>query len=185
MQFQLHANSPQRGITEAQILKPLFIKHSLHKVYLECLTPKGMSVLECLRCAIESAVKDDVEREMGLCAVWYLEIAVNVSTSTKHELSYRDLMALRSDQYALQCIRDWDRIYTIPKVLYLIFLLNARKLISHLTNSVEESDKISRFQTSLYQIISDEFPSNLMKEMKRELIDNGSLSMKIRILVDK
>ena len=178
LQFSLNDTSSRKRVTEAQLLEPYFSSRSMQKLYLKCLISKGVDVLECLKCLIEDLVEDDLEREMILCALWFLEIAVDVSSNTHYHLSDRDLMSLRSDYYALHCIRDWDRLYSIPKLVYLTFLLNARILLAQLANDFEQWDKVSRMRMAFEQLVNAEFPSNLMREVRREMIDSGSLTLK-------
>ena len=174
-QFNATGTGKRRKIPEAHFLKPLFKGSPLNKLYSECLLSKTIDPLMCLKEAVESNVHDHVEREMSLTANWFLNLAVNVATTTNtFPLTERDLKLLRSaDSQALECIRDWDRIYSIPKVLYLSFLLHARNIISHLMNNQEESQKMLKMESQLNQIVITELPSNMIKEVKREQISAG------------
>ena len=158
----------RRGITEASLLKPIFKGDFMSNLYSECLSFKHFDAIKCLKVVIKEHVHDPVEREMSLTALEFLDIAANVPASN------RDLKLLRSaDNQALECIRDWDRIYFIPKIIYLSLLLHARHIIAHLVNNQEEEDKMSKIKVQLNQLIFTEFPLNMIREIGREQIVAG------------
>ena len=156
----------RRGIAEAILLKPLFKRNRLNNLYSECLLFKQDDTLECLKVVVKNNVHDPEEREMSLTALVFLDNAANVTAS--------HLELLRSaDHKALEFIRDWDRINTVQRIIYLSLLLHARHIIAHLVNNQEEADKMSMMETQLTRIIITEFPSNMIQEVKREQIVAG------------
>ena len=160
--------SQLRGIAEAALLEPIFKGDYMSHLYSECHVIKHVDTIKCLKTVIVNYVHDLVKREMILTALYFLDIAANIPASN------RDLKALRSvDIQALGCIRDWDRINTIPRILYLSLFLHARNIISHLMNNQEESNQVSKLEALFDQILNNEFPSNMIKEIRREQIVAG------------
>lgn len=172
--FNLKYFRNDNGKEVIQYLKPLF-KGNLIKHYLECLKSTDADKWRCLQKAIEKNVYDEVDREMSLCAHHLLDMAVDIEERGEFDIRYYHREALRSDEHALDCIRKWDRIFTIPKILYLTFLLHARKLIAHLTGDQVQSKIIANMQMQLERLIDTEFPKSMrMMEVKREAV-NGTL----------
>ena len=171
MKFQIK-RAHRRGSYEAQLLKPIFANHSLNRQYRECLLSKTSDIMECVKAVIEKFADDSKAKDIALTAYRFLDIAVDVYTSAIHPLSEQDLIALRSDG-ALPCIRDWDRNNTIPRIIYLTYLLSARRLIAHLTSNIVEMENVSKVQREFEEIVDTKFPASLIREGRREMIDGS------------
>ena len=176
LQYHAAKRTDQRGLAEALMLMPIFRGDHLSKLYLECLYSQKGDIMKCLKGAIETSMPDPVEREISLTAHWFLDFAVNAMANTSYPLSERDLKLLRSEN-AHKCIRNWDRIYSIPRILYLTIIIKARQLVAQLINDQEKSDRMSEMEELLNKILITEFPSNMIREVKREqVVAGGSLT---------
>ena len=157
----------RRGIDEANILKPLLLK-VLPQAYLKCIVSKNEEdVLDCLKRNVERNICEGLEREMILSSIWLLDISTQIEECGGYVVSQRELSFLRSDESALACVCDWDRIATIPKILFLTFFLQAHQLIAYLTKDAEEADNVARLQMELKKKVSTEFPLRMMMEIIR------------------
>ena len=174
LQYHAAKKTDQRGLAEARLLKPIFKGDHMSKLFIECLYSQTGDIMKCLKGVMETNILNPVEREISLTAHWLLDFAMNATADTTYPLSERDLKLLRSaDEESLKCIRNWDRIYSIPRTLYLSMSLQARQLIAHLMNDQEESDRLSEMEELLDNILITEFSSNMIREVKRAKIDAG------------
>ena len=155
-------------------MKPLF-QGNLDKQYRECVKFKGRDVWACLRRLIVENMDDVVEREMGLCAHHLMDIVVDIAERGEIDIKSYHREALRSDEHALDCIREWDRMVAVPKILYRTFFLHACKIIAHLTGDHVKSESSTRMQMQLERTIDTDFPHRMMKEVRREPVSNGRL----------
>ena len=160
--------SKSSAAAEANLLRPLF-SDFLHKQVSKCILLRGENALVCIRKEVERNIKDGLKKEMILSAVHLLSVSVLIRKSCWDSFSENELESLRSlDQRALDCAKKWDRYATIPKILYLIFLLHARHLIAFLSNNSEEPRIISNMQSELGRLIHTEFPSKIIKDARRQ-----------------
>ena len=111
----------------------------------------------------------EVEKELVLSAATMLDIAGKISKCSRAMVTLNEFDALRSDGLAFECIRDWDRNTSSLKILYLTFILHARKLIAHVSNTLDGAKTIAAMQADLERIIQTELPLNLITEVGREV----------------
>ena len=163
------------GSIVAKHLRPLFRRPS-RTAFSKAL--KEEFVLDALeRLAEKSYQNNRIEREMVLSAIKLMNIAAQIASCSWNWINVLEFEELRSDDRALTCISsDWDRNASIPKILYLTYFLNARKLISHLSNNTEESKVVTLMQMELERIIKAEFPFKMTKELSRIKVIDGALN---------
>ena len=154
---------------ESKILRPLFAG-TLKAPFLKCFNSHG-NALYCIRKVVKCSEEyEALDREMIMCAIWFLAVSVNIRQTSFHKFQACELESLLSDDRAISCIRNWDRNASIARILLLTFRLNARKIISYLTKNAGESQIVSTMQTNLWRIIQTEFPCNMIEEVRREKI---------------
>ena len=173
---QVKAIVTSKGAFEMNILKPMFYHNGdMKDAFLRC---KLQSKEHMLDCAADVARKSRhhpvVWKEMMLGAIGMLKTALNVAAGGYYAL-IDNLDSLRSDDRAIACVSDWDRVTSIPKVLYLTFLLRARQLIAHMTENKEETNAVGKLLLELDLLINSEFPSKMIRVVKQEQTPNGAL----------
>ena len=172
-----HCAGGLSGVVESAFLLPL-LKGNLPRYRLKCIAAKDASLLDSLEAMIGTSTEySGLERELVLTAVHLLSVVVVISKCSWEYVSEEEKSALRSDDRALECIRDWDRGSTSLKILYLKFLLHARQLIAHISNNKEELKMVPAMQGELYQLIQTEFSSNIMWEVGRNV--NGPYAINL------
>ena len=172
---QKKAKAISKGTFETNLLKPLFYHNDMREAYLKCKLQNNENILDCVEDVVGRSRSYPVMwKEMTLSAVWMLKMALNIATGGSYALL--DILDfLRSDDRAIACVRDWDRITTIPKILYLTFLIQARQLIAHLTENVEEAGAAAKLHMDLGLLINTEFPSKMIRVVKQEQAVYGAL----------
>ena len=164
------------GTGEINLLKSIF-KNDLKKPFLECFIPSKKDPWACLKRLIVNNIDNPVEKEMSLAAHHFLELAVDVAKRGRQILLHFSQMCLDREEHSLQSIRKWDRITTVPKILYLTFILHARSIIAQLSDNVDDAVKASKAQMELEQLIDTELPVSMSREVKRQEISNGSITI--------
>lgn len=154
-----------RARWEANLLQPLFTTRR----YLTCILREA-DLISCLERYAKEDGKNEVEVEMTITAMHFIKQAVEVVKSWWFFLDEAELNKLRSDESAIRSVKEWDRISTIPKVLYLKFILHGRSLISAITNNTAEQFSVSNLQLLLKQTLDLEFPNRMLIEVRREQI---------------
>ena len=161
---------------ESKVLRPLFAG-PLKAPFLKCFNLSLGNSLDCITKVVKNCEEyGALEKEMIICAVKFLNISVYVYKTSFHKFSPLELDSLRSNDRAVSCIRNWDRYASIARILFLTFFLNARKIISHLTEDYEDSTKIASIQTDIGRILHTEFPRKMIKEVRREKIATSSIT---------
>ena len=155
---------------ESKVLRPLFTC-TLRAPFLKCCTLSLEKGLNCIAKVLKNCGDYGAfEKEMIMCVIKFLNISVYIFSTSFHNIQAWELESLLSDDSALSCIQTWDRNASIARILFLTFRLNARIIVSHLTENKEESQVIATMQNDLQRIIQTEFPCNMIKEVRREII---------------
>ena len=166
---------------EAALLRPVF-KMDLHNFCLILKKSKGEHALDRLKKAVQGDALgyDRLKTDMILSAIHFLDIALLVKKGSWYAFTTHHLDCLQSSDRALHCIRDWDFVDTVPQMLYLTFILHARQIIAYLSeDSVDcgdECQKVTNQQYDLERVILTEFPSQMMKEIRKESDANFAIN---------
>ena len=170
-----NAKAISNGTFETNLLKPIFYHNGMKDAYLRCKLQNKDNILVCMEDVVRKCTHFPVVwKEMTLSAIWILRMVVIFATSGSYAL-LDNLDLLRSDEGAIACVSDWDRVASIPKVLYLRFLLHARQLIAHMTGNAEEAKAVAKLLLDLDLLVTSEFPSKLIRVVKQEQAVNGAL----------
>ena len=171
------------GVYESSLLGPI-LKGDLPLVLYKMIVQEEKYVLDSLYVMIDSSKEyAGLEKEMVLSAIQLLDVAALVLEYSWGHVSEEEMSALRSDDRALECIRDWARSASSLKILYLSFLLHARQIIAHFSNDAEEARTVTSLQKELELIIYTEFPFGIMRLVGWEdsgpypvrCLDNGTI----------
>ena len=173
------------GSDEAALLRPVF-KNDM-RLYSSGIKLKGQNVLDRFARLVRDNAPgyDRLKKEMILGAIHFLDVALLVRTRGWYANSAHVLESLRTGDRALRYIRDWNFHNTMPRMLYLTFILHARRIILYLSEQGldcdDESRKVTTLQNDFERLIITEFPSQMAKEVWR----STNVDYQINVLKDQ
>ena len=168
------------GAKEAALLRPLY--KETFGLFMKSKSSKGKNALQRLMMMVEENALgyDRLKMEMSLRAIRFLDLALVISKCSWYASTLHELDSLRTGDRALHYIRDWDFNATVPRIMYLTYILHARQIITYLSEPGEkrddESQKVAKLQEDLEQVILTEFPSQMMMKIGGEMDVNYSIN---------